>query len=116
MTIYHHPDHDRNLDSFVRNLKASLAYFTALFGPNGPSDLRMVEVPRYHREVRSHLNELALSEGRVIAHMREGQADPLFFGTAQEIAPQWWGCPVRSASDGHEREDSLRNRLRATAP
>jgi hypothetical protein len=110
LAVYHHPNHDRNLDSFVRSMKASLAYYTTHFGPYDASDLRIVEVPRYHREARAHPNMIALSEGRFIAHTREGRIDQVFFGTAQDIAYQWWGgqVPEVHGSEGRLAE-SLAN-------
>jgi ABC-2 type transport system permease protein len=116
LAVYHHPDHDRNIDSFVRSMKASLAHFTTHFGPYAASDLRIVEVPRYHREARAHPDLIVLSEGRFIADTMEGQPDPLFFGMTQEIAHQWWDGQVRGAPDVRGREDSPRNRARTTAP
>jgi len=46
----------------------------------------------------------------------DGLIDPRFFGTAQEIAVQWWGRHVTGASDEPGREDSPRNRPRTTVP
>jgi hypothetical protein len=116
LTICHHPGHARNVDAFLRNLKAALAHFTTEWGPYGANDLRIVEVPRYHQEIRAHPNLIALSEGRFIAHMKEGQIDPFFFGTAQEIAPYWWGRPLTGAPDIRGGEAFPRNRSQTTAP
>lgn len=95
--IYHHPEHDRTLDTFVRGMKASLAYYTAHFGPYGDSVLRIVEVPRYEQVARSHPGIVAYSEHNFITRTKEGQIDHLFLGTAYEIARQWWGGQVRGA-------------------
>jgi ABC-2 type transport system permease protein len=118
LAIYYHPDHDRNLDAFVRNLKASLANLTTHLdvGPYEGSDLRIVEVPRYHREIRVHPNLVAFSEGRFIAHLTEGKIDPLFFGTVREFAQQGWGGQVSGTPNVRGREDSSGDRLRTTAP
>lgn len=116
LTISHHPGHARNADAMLRNLKAALAHFTTEWGPYGASELRVVEVPRYHRELRVHPNLIALSEGRFLARMKEGQIDPLWFGTGQEIGPHWWGRRVTGAPGERGAEDIPRNRSQTPAP
>ncbi len=68
LSVYHHPRHDRNLDTFIRSMKASLENQRTQNGPYDASDLRVVEVPRYHREFRAYPGLLVFSEGRFIAN------------------------------------------------
>jgi ABC-type transport system involved in multi-copper enzyme maturation permease subunit len=102
--VYHHPDHDRNLDIFVRSMKASLSYYSTHFGPYASTVLRVVEIPRYRRVARAHPNIVAFSEHNFFARVKERQPDLLFFGTAHEIAHQWWGGQCTYALDAGDRQ------------
>lgn len=116
LTICHHPGHARNVDAMLRNLKAALAHLTTEWGPYDASDLRVVEVPRYHREIRAHPNLIALSEGRFLVRMKEGQIDPFWFGTDQELGRHWWGRRVTGAPDERGGGDIPQNRSQTPAP
>ncbi|MGH7679334.1 MAG: hypothetical protein ACRENU_12765, partial [Gemmatimonadaceae bacterium] len=105
--VYHHPDHDRNLETFVRAMKASLAYHTAHFGPYPGSELRIVETPRYERSARTHPGIVAFSEHAFFARAQAGQPDQVFFATAHEVAHQWWGSRCVGAPDASSREGYL---------
>lgn len=107
VAVYHHPAHDRNVDTFLRSMHASLAYYTAQFGPYPGAVLRIVETPRYHEEFRSYATLLAFSEGPFIAKNVAGGADYTFFDTAHEIAHQWWGIDVRGATPEAGRQRAL---------
>jgi ABC-2 type transport system permease protein len=105
--VYHHPEHDRNLDTFVRAMKASLSYYSAHFGPYAGSELRMVETPRYDRSARAHPGIVAFSEHAYFARVQAGQPDQVFFATAHEVAHQWWGGRCVGAPDASNREGYL---------
>jgi ABC-2 type transport system permease protein len=99
LSVYHHPGHDRNLDTFVRSMKASLDYYTREFGPYGPSVFRIVEtIPREGLAARSRNNTVILAENNFFTRQKKGQVDQLFFATAHEIAHQWWGGQIRGAA------------------
>jgi hypothetical protein len=97
--VYHHPDHDRNLETIVRGMKASLSYYTKHFGPYGGSVLRIVETPRYEKTARAHPTIVAFSEHAFLART-DTPIDQLFFATAHEIAHQWWGAIDAHGSSG----------------
>jgi ABC-2 type transport system permease protein len=97
--VYYHPDHDRNLEAFVRSMKASLSYYTKHFGPYESSALRIVEIPRYEKTARAHPNTVAFSEHAFFARTNL-PIDQLFFTTAHEIAHQWWGSIDANGSAG----------------
>ena len=97
LQIFHHPTHRYNPDRTVRSMKASLEYYTAQFGPYPDSQLRIVEIPRYGGFGRAHPHTIAFTEDYFFSRVKEGEVDQPFFGTAHEIAHQWWGGQVRGA-------------------
>lgn len=98
LQVFHHPSHDFNLDRMMRGLKASLEYFTTEFGPYPDSQLRIVEIPRYGGFGHAHPHTIAFTEDAFLSRVREGEVDQPFFGTAHEVAHQWWGGRVRGAA------------------
>lgn len=98
LSIFHHPTHRYNLDAFVRGMKASLEYYTEQFGAYQGSVLRIVEIPRYGRFGRAHPHTIAFTEDNLLTRATADGFDQAFFGTAHEVAHQWWGGRVRGAS------------------
>jgi aminopeptidase N len=79
-------------------MKASLEYYTGQFGPYPDGQLRLVEVPRYDSGFGSaHLHTIAVREDNFLTRVGEGEIDSAFYGTAHEIAHQWWGAQVMGA-------------------
>jgi ABC-type transport system involved in multi-copper enzyme maturation permease subunit len=103
LQLFHHPGHTFNLDHMVRGMKASLSYYTAQFGPYQGSQLRIVETPRYGGFGHAHPQIIAFTEDAVLSRVREGEVDQPFFGTAHEVAHQWWPGQVRGAMVRGER-------------
>ncbi|HEU4455098.1 MAG TPA: M1 family aminopeptidase, partial [Longimicrobium sp.] len=97
LRIYHHPGHAWNLDRTIRGMKASLDYYTAHFGPYPESQLRIVEIPRYGGFGAAHPHTISFTEDYFLSRVREGEIDQPFYGTAHEVAHQWWGGQVRGA-------------------
>jgi hypothetical protein len=97
LSIYHHPEHDYNLDRMVHGMKASLEYFTAQFGPYRESQLRIVEFPRYGGFGHAHPHTIAFAEDAFLSRVKEGEIDQPFYGTAHEVAHQWWPGQARAA-------------------
>ena len=95
-------------------MKASLEYYTQQFGPYPDSQLRIVEIPRYGGFGRAHPHTIAFTEDIFLSRVEEGEFDQPFYGTAHEIAHQWWGGQVRGA-DGARPAGSSRSRSRTTA-
>lgn len=98
LRIYHHPGHDENLDQMNQGLKTSLEYYTTQFGPYPDSQLRIVEIPRYGGFGHAHPHTIGFTEDVFFSRVREGEFDQTFFGTAHEVAHQWWGGQVRGAN------------------
>lgn len=97
LEIFHHPPHRANLDRMMAGMKASLDYYTSTFGPFPYRELRVVEVPPYSINGRAFPSALALAEQNFITRTGPGIVDLTFFGTAHEVAHQWWGGQVRPA-------------------
>jgi ABC-2 type transport system permease protein len=97
LQIFYHPRHDYNLDRMVRGMKASLDYFTTQFGPYPDGQLRIVEFPRYGGFGHAGPHTVAFAEDVFLSRVKEGQVDQPFYGTAHEVAHQWWGGQVRGA-------------------
>jgi aminopeptidase N len=97
LRIFHHPGHTYDLDRTMRSMKASLEYFTRAYGPYPYSQLRVVEVPRYSGFGRAHPGTIAFTEDYFLSRVNDGDVDQPFYGTAHEIAHQWWGGMARGA-------------------
>ena len=99
LQIFHHPDHGGNLDPIMRGMKASLEYYTKVYGPYRFKQLRVVEVPPYSIFGRAHAGTIAFSEAIFFSRLKEGELDQAFYGTAHEIGHQWQegGAYVRGA-------------------
>ncbi|HEY0739188.1 MAG TPA: M1 family aminopeptidase [Herpetosiphonaceae bacterium] len=97
LQIFYHPTHTYNLDRMVRSMKASLEYFTDQFGPYPDKQLRIVEFPRYGNFGVAHPHTTAFAEDAFLSHVKGGEVDQPFFGTAHETAHQWWGGRIRGA-------------------
>lgn len=97
LRIFHHPAHSYDLDRMVRGMKASLDYYTKNFGPYRSRGLSIVELPRYGGVGHAGPATIAFAEDIFLNRVEEGQVDQPFFGTAHEVAHQWWGGQVRPA-------------------
>ncbi len=98
LQVFHHPAHGDDLDRTVRSMKASLEYFTRQFGPYPHDQLRIVEIPRYEGFGSAHPHTISFTEDYFLSRVREGEVDQPFYGTAHEVAHQWWGGMVRGAA------------------
>ncbi len=98
--VYHHPDHDKNVQRMIDAVKASLDYFGEQFSPYQHRQVRIIEFPRYQRFAQSFSNTIPYSEDiGFIADLRDEDAiDYVFFVTAHEMAHQWWGHQVTPAN------------------
>lgn len=97
LRIFHDPAHRSNLDRTIRSMKASLAYCTERFGPYPYEELSIVEIPRYGGFGRALAHTITFTEDYFLERVREGQLDQPFYGTAHEVAHQWWGGQARGA-------------------
>ena len=103
LQIFHVPgDEGDNTNRTLRSMKTSLDYFTREYGPYPYSHLRIIEIPRYGGFGRAMANTISFTENYFDTRVEEGQVDMPFYGTAHEIAHQWWGGMVRGAAvPGH---------------
>lgn len=97
LTIRHHPSHDQNVDRMMRGMKASLDYYSAQFGPYKGRTLDIVEFPRYGGFGVAHAGLIGFTEDALLSRVKEGEIDQPFYGTAHEVAHQWWGGALRGA-------------------
>jgi ABC-2 type transport system permease protein len=98
LRIFHHPDHRYDLDRMMAGMKASLDYCTRNFGPYPYRQLRIAEIPPYTiNGGRAHPNTIAFAEDFFITRVKPGEIDQAFYGTAHEVAHQWWGGQARPA-------------------
>jgi ABC-2 type transport system permease protein len=97
LQIYHHPPHRVTLDRMIAGMQSALDYYTSHFGPYPYRELRIMEVPPYSINGRAFPSAVAFAEQNFITRNDGGRVDLTFFGTAHEVAHQWWGGQVRPA-------------------
>lgn len=97
LQIFYHPAHRYDLDRMVAGMKASLDYYTKVFGPYQFRQLRVVEIPPYSINGRALATTIVFAEQNFINRADGGRVDHTFFGTAHEVAHSWWGGQVRGA-------------------
>jgi ABC-type transport system involved in multi-copper enzyme maturation permease subunit len=94
LRVYYHPAHDVNVDRMLRSMQASLAYYSAQFGPYQFRELNVVESAG-EGGARAHPHMIAFSEGSAfLTRVDSGGVDRPFFVVAHETAHQWWGGQV----------------------
>ncbi|HET7550649.1 MAG TPA: M1 family aminopeptidase [Gemmatimonadaceae bacterium] len=98
LRIFHDPARNSNLDRTVRSMKASLDYYTEQFGPYPYRELSIVEIPRYGGFGRALAHTITFTEDYFLSRVGEGELDQPFYGTAHEVAHQWWGGQARGAT------------------
>lgn len=96
LQIFHHPEHDKNLDRYLKSMKASLDYYTSNFSPYQFDQLRLLEFPRYSTFAQSFPNTVPYAEsfGWVGDFGDPNDTDYAFTVTAHEVAHQWWGHQI----------------------
>ena len=96
--VYYQPGHEYNLARMIAAVKASLAYYSAAFGPYQHKQFRIIEFPRYASFAQAFPNTIPYSEGiGFIARVREGDEKDIdypYYITAHEAAHQWWAHQV----------------------
>ena len=97
LEIFHHPPHGATLDHMMSGMKAALDYYTTEFGPYPYRELRIVEIPPYSIHGRAFPSAVGFSEANFITRSEPGLVNLTFFGTAHEVAHQWWGGQIRPA-------------------
>ncbi|MBX3145226.1 MAG: hypothetical protein KF785_00535 [Gemmatimonadales bacterium] len=93
LEVYYHKDHGFNVDRMMDAMKASLADFSARFGPYQFPQLRIVEFPRYSQFAQAFPGTVPFSEniGFILrAGTKADDIDTPYYVTAHEVAHQWW--------------------------
>ena len=96
LEIYYHHQHTYNLDAMMEAMKASLKYFSENFGPYQHKVARILEFPLHHGQfAQSFPNTISYSEtAGFITDAEASDVDLPFYGTAHELAHQWWAHQV----------------------
>jgi ABC-2 type transport system permease protein len=96
LEIYYLPSHIYDLDKMTGASKAGLNYYTLNYGPYQFGQFRIIEFPRYRSFAQSFPNTVPYSEavGFISRLVRPDDIDMAWFGTAHELAHQWWGHQV----------------------
>ncbi len=94
--IYHHKDHNRNLDRFVASYKDGLQLFSKWYGPFQYRQMRLLEFPRYEGFAQSFANTVPFSEdiGWVADFRDPNSFDYGYYVAGHELAHQWFGHQV----------------------
>jgi ABC-2 type transport system permease protein len=97
--IYHHKDHNKNVQRMIDAVKTSLDVFGREFSPYQYRQVRIIEFPRYAAFAQSFSNTIPYSEDiGFIADLRdEENIDAVTFVTAHEMGHQWWAHQLAAA-------------------
>lgn len=100
LEIYHHKNHQYNLDRMMKSMKASFDYYSTNFSPYQYKQMRITEFPRYAQFAQSFPGTVPFSEsiGFVLNIDDEKDVDMAFYVTAHELAHQWFGMQVEAAN------------------
>lgn len=99
LTVYHHPQHDANVQRMLDAMAASIDLFSGAFSPYQFRQARILEFPAYASFAQAFAGTIPYSEGIgfVTKHEGEDKIDMVTYVTAHEIAHQWWGHQVIGA-------------------
>ena len=91
--IYHHPEHNKNLDYFIKGIKISLDYNSKNYLEYPYSVIRIIEFPAYSNFAQSFATTIPYSEdfGFVADFSKAEDYNYAFRVTSHEVAHQWWG-------------------------
>ncbi|WP_244970508.1 ABC transporter permease/M1 family aminopeptidase [Novosphingobium aerophilum] len=99
LSVYHDPRHAWNVPGMLKAMKASLAYYTANFGPYQFGYARIIEFPGYASFAQAFAGTIPYSEDiGFAADVRDPEKiDYVTYVTAHEIAHQYWAHQVVGA-------------------
>ena len=91
--IYHHPEHDKNLEYFIKGIKISLDYNSKNYFEYPYSVIRVIEFPAHSNFAQSFATTIPYSEdfGFVADFSKAEDYNYAFRVTSHEVAHQWWG-------------------------
>lgn len=96
LAIYHDPRHAWNVPAMLKAMKASLAYYTANFGPYQFGYARIIEFPGYASFAQAFAGTMPYSESiGFAADVRDPETiDYVSYVTAHELGHQYWAHQV----------------------
>ena len=96
LEVYHHPDHDANIEHFLEVARRSLDDLSRRLGPYPHDSLRIVEIPSYHGRIAFAFSQvIPFSESWTFtADLEAAELDWLAAILAHEVAHQWWNHQV----------------------
>lgn len=91
--VCYYPDHARNIDRMLRSVKASLAYFTANYGPYPYKYFTLVERAGSGTGASADAGIIYYGEQYSLLNPDDGPDgfDLPYYIMAHEVAHQWWG-------------------------
>ncbi len=90
--IYHHPDHDYNLEEMALALDAARKYYAEWFHPFPWSVLKLSEYPGYTGGAQGFPTNIVISESAGFLDRSEPGSRGPFAVVAHEAAHNWWGA------------------------
>ncbi len=93
VTLYYHPQHQRNVAEIVKAATFTMTYMQKHFGDYAYTSLRLIEVPQYHAfGGRASAGIVALNERLFLQDYQDGAAiNNVARNTIHEVAHQWFG-------------------------
>ncbi len=89
--IYHHPEHDYNIEEMSAALDAARRYYSEWFYPFPWDVLKVSEFPAYLPYAQSFPTNISFSEGVGFLAKSDPRSHLAFAVVAHEAAHQWWG-------------------------
>ena len=91
VAIYHHPEHDYNIDEMVRAFEAARRWYSEWFYPYPWQELKLSEFPNLATYAQGFATNITFSEGIGFLTRSDAESNIAFMVTAHEAAHQWWG-------------------------
>ncbi|MEO5890435.1 MAG: hypothetical protein ABIQ31_09295, partial [Ferruginibacter sp.] len=96
ISIYYHPDHNKNINRFMAAYKDGLRYFSSVYGKYPFKDIRLAETSEYgpHDASMTTLDTYAENFAWNADFKEPNQFDYCYFRTSLALAQQWWRFQV----------------------
>jgi hypothetical protein len=89
--IFHHPEHDYNIDEMIEALDGARRHYSQWFHPYPWAELKLSEFPALAPYAQGFATNITFSEGAGFLAESDAQSNVPFLVTAHEAAHQWWG-------------------------
>lgn len=89
--IYHHPEHDWNVEEMGEALDAARKYYSEWFWPFPWRELKLSEFPALASYAQGFATNITFSENIGFLTKSTPEISAAFMVTAHEAAHQWWG-------------------------